>query len=1212
MFTSKTLHNRKVSRQIILLLFFLCAFALSVTSARALQTGRQSSQSIQAVNDTPDILVNSGVFSYDIAAAKAFWHTNAVCPPPPPSAAPTDTSDEDDPVLIKRVPVYGGETRTLFEKNDPRPPDECNPYEIRSNVVSDGEYVYFADAAGLQKLSVNANPGDAPTLMTDQIVSTANGNAVELAVGDDAVYALTYDGASSSKVWQVDKETNFYIGVPISGLAHRLSFDGSYIYWLQSEQLKTITIADNNISPITTVASGVTGYYAEGHRVKCGLSICLITHNVYFAQGREVHGWNRYTDDNFGPVYISDAPEADTFVYSMVTDDTNLYLFESRPIYSPPDYFINHKQTLVRATRSTASTDGDSLYENLNLFYINTDHLKLNETRLYWKEANQVKHLPTDAEALSPLNISVAGVHVTQGIQDTSNGVFLVEGRTTYARIMANTDSGVASGVSAVLYRVDPSSNTTIGEPILPVNQNGKYQVITSFSTEVMTEADFIFRLPDAWLDGVPFKLRVEVNPFHYPTETTLADNSLTTKTFDPVPSPRLEIDFYVFSYTKNGQYREPRLIDDVVQTFSWLRRVYPLASTPGNWTDPSPGLRPRRHHVHLDELDELVDRTHPSCQDLQGDEVSKCASIYLNSLLRYWRDLQKTNRIFFGLMAANSPWNRGSGGGGVASGPAGTTCCGSGSWDTDSTFADWYSGHEIGHALGRNHPSKGNWCEHTAKDPNFPYAGSSIGAPYTHYGFDVGDSYFDIPRDLLMAGVWHDLMGYCDYQWISDYTYGGLYTAMMAIDQTKRTATTAVMEPTLSLYGSIMPESGTAVVYIAEYQANGAPQSPAAEADYAVQLLDQNNVVLSQFPFAPSQSGDSQPHALLEFGVSLPHHAGATAYRIVSLPAETILLKKSISSNAPAVGNVQVVNPVEPLQGEITLSWTADDADGDPLTFDVYAGVDGGPFQPMVVGGKEMETAVDTSLIPGGEVVFQVIASDGVLTGSAQSASHTVESKAPEVLILNPGEGDEFQWGQPILFTAEVFDLQDGSLSGNDLKWYANGQLFGSGNMVEVDNLPVGESLIELVGQNSQGLSATHAITITVHDDHSLPGMQLTVTPDALGWNSDENDPSPHSAVLTIYDQGIGVMEWTAGSSASWLSLSKTNGTTDDEITITADVSALNLEPDESVNAAITISSNSAGPTQTVTVPVYVTMGSLRIVETTQDNAVFLPITLR
>lgn len=1209
MFNKSLFNHHKLTIAAALLILFLWHLIFSSTAGAAPQSGVP--QNPEAITAVPDVLVPSGVSSYDIASSKVFWHTNALCPPPVPASTTEEISEinaADDPVLIRRIPVYGGEERTLFEKNDPRPEGECNPYEIRSNVVSDGSFVYFADSSGLQKLSVNANPGDAPTLMTNQVISTYNDNKVELAVGSDAVYALTYHGSNNSKVWRVNKSTNFYLGVPISGSPHTLSYDGTDTYWLQSKQLKMITITDSTISSISTLASNVTGYFAEGFRTTCSNLICAFSRNVYYAQGKTVYGMNRYNNGNstFGPIYISNAPQVDTFVYSMVTDKNNLYLLESRPVNVPPENFTNHKQTLVRTTRSASSTSGESLYENINTFFINTDHLQLNGTRLYWQEAEQVKHLPTDAEALQPINIDVTDVHVTQGIQDTSNGVFLVAGRTTYVRVLADTASGAASGVTALLYRVNPSTNNVIGEPILPVNQDGKYQTITTASSSMITDADFIFRLPESWLNGSPFKLRAVVNPWDYPTETTLSDNQMTTKTFSPVSSPRFEPEFYVFSYTKNGDHKEPRLVEDVIQTFSWLRRVYPLASAPGYWGDPSPGLRPSRRHVHLHELDELVDRTHSYCQLFAEEDRSSCASSYLNSWLRHRQELLKTDRVFYGLMAVNSPFNRGSGGGGVASGPAGTTCCGSGNWDTDGTFADWYTGHEIGHALGRKHPSKGNWCGHSNSDSSFPYAGASIGTFGTHFGFDVGDPYFDIDRQLLPAGVWNDLMSYCDNQWISDYTYGGFYAGMMAIAQSRPANVTAV--PTLSLYGVIVPQSNTAVVHIANYQADGTPQTPDNTAVYAVHLLDQNNNVLSEFPFNPVEDeGDAED--VLQFAVTLPFNSSAKSYRIVF--GSTVLLSESISTNAPVVSNVQVVNPAEPLIGEITLSWQASDADGDPLKFDVFANVDGGEFEPVVVGVDGMNTAVDTSTIAGGSVVFQVAASDGVFTGSANSVAYDVQAKAPEVLILSPGDGDEFQWGQPILFSADVYDLQDGMVSGpGSLVWYANGQTFGTGNTVETDDLPVGELEIQLVAKNSHGLTASHSITITIHDDLTLPQMQLAAAPGALGWNVDPNNVAPVTANLTVYNQGMGNLQWTASSSESWLTLSQTSGTNLAEIVVTVDVSGLDLEFGDTVLAQITVTSNSG----TVNIPVYVTVGSLWLEETPMllNHAIYLPMVVR
>src|SRR5258708_38194700 len=70
--------------------------------------------------------------------------------------------------------------------------------------------------------------------------------------------------------------------------------------------------------------------------------------------------------------------------------------------------------------------------------------------------------------------------------------------------------------------------------------------------------------------------------------------------------------------------------------------------------------------------------------------------------------------------------------GGGVF--PRGTACCGThvssspagsgtSGWDFDGSYADWYAGHEIGHNLGRAHPSASAVkCGNSASDPSYPY----------------------------------------------------------------------------------------------------------------------------------------------------------------------------------------------------------------------------------------------------------------------------------------------------------------------------------------------------------------------------------------------------------------------------------------------------------------------------------------------------------
>ncbi|MEO7094873.1 MAG: M66 family metalloprotease, partial [Polyangiales bacterium] len=73
---------------------------------------------------------------------------------------------------------------------------------------------------------------------------------------------------------------------------------------------------------------------------------------------------------------------------------------------------------------------------------------------------------------------------------------------------------------------------------------------------------------------------------------------------------------------------------------------------------------------------------------------------------------------------------------------------------------------HEIGHAHGRSHAPG---CGAAGTDPSFPYSGAGIGV----FGYDVNT------KGLVSPTKFTDMMGYCNPVWLSDYTYGALFTRM-------------------------------------------------------------------------------------------------------------------------------------------------------------------------------------------------------------------------------------------------------------------------------------------------------------------------------------------------------------------------------------------------------------------------------------------------
>jgi hypothetical protein len=131
-----------------------------------------------------------------------------------------------------------------------------------------------------------------------------------------------------------------------------------------------------------------------------------------------------------------------------------------------------------------------------------------------------------------------------------------------------------------------------------------------------------------------------------------------------------------------------------------------------------------------------------------------------------------------------------------VASGPTGPAGV-QFPWDRDQSWGDWYGGHEIGHTLGRWHagPFAGyqldektlyqipfGSCFEAIPDRDFPYPGGQISMDDgSSVGFDLGDTSLGLFPTVIPGKVGHDMMSYCEQQWISRYTYVAIMDRLRA-----------------------------------------------------------------------------------------------------------------------------------------------------------------------------------------------------------------------------------------------------------------------------------------------------------------------------------------------------------------------------------------------------------------------------------------------
>jgi hypothetical protein len=1177
-----------------------------------------------AVNDVPTALIGSGVTSYAMAAPKIFWYTGV--PPCPPAIAnsnngPTAAYTE----LVRRIATYGNPVRTLYSEGR-----DCNQGQVLSNIIADADYIYWLGPIGLMRLSTNANPGNAPELM-NALVSAPG----ELADGGDRIDMVNNNtGGSNTEISYVLKAGNHaHVHLTSPGnYAGNIQADDSYVYYLVSGTLYRLNPGvDSGVS----IATGVSGYYPEGTRFGgCVGGFCFRTNIVYIAKGRSVYRYNNL-NNTLGPA-IYTSLDSTASVYQLVTDASNLYLFESR--LDVCDLFCSYTDVLNRTTRSGGSVDALYSYGPDTSGPI---HLTTDNTFLFWQENSAVMRLPNNAGALPLVNVYVTGIEVTQGIQNLSNSVKLVNNRRTFVRVYVKSAGGSVPGVTAQL-----STRTLVSNPLLPVNTTGTTITVRAIPDRNDLNQSFLFELPWDWTQQSSLDLNVNVNPYKIPLETNYADNT-SGVTVNFLASPSLSVEFFRLNYKIGNTTYTPRITEDVLKTYSWILRAYPLGGSVGD------NFKPRLWDVDGGTyLGSLVNRTNPKCSQAYPnpkDDVSLCASYYMNGWLLYYRVATqmgvlniglKTNAFYYGMITdASNNFPRGQAMYPLTSvGPAGTPGqffnLGNG-WDTDGSYADWYAAHEIGHSLGRAHPNAGSDdpatpdttenCGHSRSDPGFPYGNTStarapIGpADGSMEGFDSGDPSFGIARAVLPSSTWNDVMSYCSNQWISNYTYTGMYNYMLLHPSQLVSVDSAQPQVSgnfLLVSGLINPTAKTAGFSLIRRLSSVVDIPALIPGDYSIRLLNSKGKPLADYAFTPDAENDSSG---LSFGQVVNFVAGTSKIELIHLSDNHVLAAVLVSAHAPVISKVALKGAPNPVTGVVNLTWNASDADGDPLTFDVAYSRDGGAtFQPVANYISGTSTQIDTAQLGGsGTAILQVTASDGVNNASAISASFVMANKPPQPYILDPGDNTQIHYGQLVNFSGVSLDAQDSLVASSGLVWKnALGTVLGTGPTLSLTSLPVGTNVITLKATDSVGQSASTTVKVIVDDDLTLPGPTLIAGPLQVGWQVPAGTTQLQTANVSISNGGSGSLDWTASSDQTWLKISAPGGTvsdTGDPSTLTLTAHPTGLANNKTFIAHVTLTKPASGgyPPQTVEILVTLGIGDVHVspVKSFAGHRVFMPM---
>jgi hypothetical protein len=206
-----------------------------------------------------------------------------------------------------------------------------------------------------------------------------------------------------------------------------------------------------------------------------------------------------------------------------------------------------------------------------------------------------------------------------------------------------------------------------------------------------------------------------------------------------------------------------------------------------------------------------------------------------------------------------------------------------------------------------------------------------------------------------------HDLMGYCENEWISDYTYLGVMSWRSA--EASRRGMAAVVQPGMLVWGHII--DGRAVLEPA-IRVNARPSLPERSGPYRLEGRTEDGTRLFGFDFAPMETADDSSGAK-HFAFVVPMRPEG-AVRLASLHLEGAGIQASSTQGSAEVPEVEVTRTGA---GLLSLRWDAGRSPmllvRDPVTGEVISFARGG--SAVVATSRDEVTVTASGRAPRAEM---------------------------------------------------------------------------------------------------------------------------------------------------------------------------------------------------------------------------------------------------
>jgi hypothetical protein len=428
-----------------------------------------------------------------------------------------------------------------------------------------------------------------------------------------------------------------------------------------------------------------------------------------------------------------------------------------------------------------------------------------------------------DASQPTPpsFNLTIDGMYVTQAVQTYGGTVPLIANMPALVRVFvkASAPNLVGATVRLRLFNGVSPLETMSLSPNVPGAPTSIAEGTLSSSWNAIIPASYI---------QPGLRLVADVDPGNAITETDESDNAFPANGTFHEPSiafpPPLNITLVPVAQASTGLTGNltPANLGDYM---AFARKVFPI----------------RDYQITLHEP--LATST-PPLESNDGNNAWFQVLGEINAL----RVAEGSSDYFMGIVA--TPYSSGIAGLAFTPGKAAV------SWDRTPT-APQITAHELGHSFGRRHAPCGGV---TSPDPLYPHASGSIGV----FGYDIATGLLKFPGTS-------DLMGYCGFGWVSDYTYTGI------LNYRASTPTAAVAEPfvrtdqvqaTLVVWGRI--EHGKPVLEPA-FAATTRPVLPSRSGPHRVEGHASDGRRLFSYAFEGEEPGDHPDPTARHFAFAIP-----------------------------------------------------------------------------------------------------------------------------------------------------------------------------------------------------------------------------------------------------------------------------------------------------------------------------------------------------